>query len=164
MTDTLNKYMRKGELYDKIMNSLTSCPLCDLKEKFIITELDDVVLTMNIFGYIDGHMMVVPKKHIEKLSELTNTEMIASQKLISLAIQLINTELNIPNTNTLYREGNAAGNSLKHFHIHVMPITPEYFVHEGDKMHYYFLPLSMSPVEMATKLRRAIKTHGLHLN
>jgi len=44
--------------YENLCKGLTKCPLCDLRKKYIISEGRKMVLTTNLYPYIDGHLMI----------------------------------------------------------------------------------------------------------
>ncbi|HSX39625.1 MAG TPA: HIT family protein [Candidatus Saccharimonadales bacterium] len=155
----VQKNARKSAWYDEVNRNVTKCPFCDLKEKYLIAEKDGVVLTVNLFPYIDGHMMIIPRRHVESLDKLNKKEWQAMHDLISDGIKLVNTELKVENTNTLYREGAKSGISLKHLHIHIIPITTEFLHYEPENKRFVmaFQDIELTPVEMAAKLRKAWK-------
>jgi diadenosine tetraphosphate (Ap4A) HIT family hydrolase len=145
----------KSEWYDKIASSVTKCPLCDLRDKYLVAEKNGVVLTMNLFPYIDGHLMVVPRRHFEKHAAFTEEEMVAAHELTSLGMELLREELGVRDLNVLYREGTKdSGSSLKHLHIHIMPITKEFMQYKDHKFIYILQDVSVAPVEMARRLRK----------
>ncbi len=148
----------KSQWYSKIASSITKCPLCDLKEKYFVAEEGNVVLTMNLFPYIDGHLMVIPKSHIEKLADFSTEDWQSVHKLVSLGIELLKKEFGVQDVNVLYREGTpTSGSSLKHLHIHLLPITPEFMVYEDQKFTYNFQDISVTPVKMAERLRKVCR-------
>lgn len=151
------KNARKSEWYDVVTKNLTKCPFCDLKKKYIITEKEGMVLTVNLFPYIDGHLMVIPRKHVESIASLTKKEWGATQSLIDLGIKLISEGLKIDNANVLYREGNISGMSLKHLHIHILPITKEFMKYEKQKFTWTFQDIKLAPLEEAEMLRKVCK-------
>ncbi|MHA1782100.1 MAG: HIT family protein, partial [Promethearchaeota archaeon] len=66
-------------------------------------------------------LMVVPNKHIERFVELEKRELIHIFRTIQ-GIQLMLDELYSPKGyNIGINEGNVAGASIKHLHVHVVP-------------------------------------------
>jgi diadenosine tetraphosphate (Ap4A) HIT family hydrolase len=145
---------RKSQWYDKIASSVTKCPFCDLKDKYIIAEKGKMVLTVNLFPYVEGHLMVIPRTHIEKLADFSVEDWQSSKDLIALGIDLIKKGLKVQDVNVLYREGTKkSGSSLKHLHIHLLPITKDFMVYEDFGFTYKFQDIKVAPVDMAEKLR-----------
>lgn len=151
------KNARKSEWYDTVTRNLTKCPFCDLKKKYIITEKEGMILTVNLFPYIDGHLMVIPRRHVELFDDLNKTEWEAGHYLINLGMKLIKKQANIDNVNVLYREGKRAGASLKHFHIHILPITDKFMKYEKQKFTWTFQDIKHAPLEQAEMLREICK-------
>ena len=151
------KNARKSEWYDVVTRNLTKCPFCNLKEKYIIMEKEEMVLTVNLFPYIDGHLMIVPKRHVELFDDLNKAEWEAAYYLINLGMKIIRKQHNIENINTLYREGKNAGASLKHFHIHILPVTEYFMKYEKQKFTWTFQDIKYAPLEEAKMLRETCK-------
>jgi diadenosine tetraphosphate (Ap4A) HIT family hydrolase len=154
-SETAQKNARKSHWYSDIASTVTKCPFCDLKEKYIIAEEGDVVLTMNLFPYIDGHLMVIPRRHFEKIKDYTDKEWSDTHKLISLGLDIIRKGTGVVDVNVLYREGTQkSGSSLKHLHIHLLPITPDFMNYENFGFTYKFQDIELAPAEMAKELRK----------
>jgi len=151
------KNARVSEWYDRVVSDLDKCPFCDLKDKYIIVEKDGMVLTVNLFAYIDGHMLIVPLRHIENFDDISKKEWAGMQYLAGVGIKLVKEELGIDNTNVLYREGGKSGTSLKHLHWHILPITPEFMQYHKTHFTWEYQKLNFSPLEMAERLRNAFK-------
>ncbi len=143
-----------SEWYDRIVTATDKCPFCDLKDKYIIQELDGMVLTVNLFPYIDGHLMIVPRRHIEALVDLTDQEIVASKKLMDTGMRLLREELDYVNINVMYREGSKnSGSSLKHLHIHILPITEDFLHYEKTQFTWIFQKIKFPPREIAERFR-----------
>ncbi len=115
------KNIRVDGKYDEVMKTLTKCPFCDLKEKYIVKERGNVVLTMNLFPYSDGHLLIIPRRHIEKFCDISPEEWGNIQFLIEYGIKRLSNVLKVTNYNVLYRQGNKSGSSLGHLHLHILP-------------------------------------------
>ncbi|HOM77894.1 MAG TPA: HIT family protein [bacterium] len=154
-SEECQKNARKSILYSQIASSVTKCPFCDLKEKYVISQTEDVVLTVNLFPYIDGHLMVIPKKHIEKMEDFLKKDWQDCRELISLGIATLKEGLQVQDVNVLYREGTKnSGSSLKHLHIHLLPIKKGFMKGDTPGFGYKYQDLDFSPLEMAEKLRQ----------
>ncbi len=157
-SDEAQKNARKSHWYSEIASTVTKCPFCDLKDKYVIAREKGVVLTMNLFPYIEGHLMVIPEKHFEKLADYSEEDWMATHEMISLGMDVIREGLGVKDVNVLYREGTKlSGSSLKHLHIHLLPITPEFMSYENFGFTYNFQDIEVAPVEMAELLRRVCR-------
>lgn len=124
------------------------CVFCDLREKYIVSEKNNVVLTVNIFPYTEGHLMVIPRRHTENIKSVTDKELLTVRNLMILGEKLIQKELKLKSFWLLLREGPAAGKTVKHIHWQVMPY------HEGVvTWHYDFKPATIEPADLAQRLR-----------
>ena len=68
-----------------------------------------------------GHTVVVPKRHVAEFFDLTQDEVAACMDLINKEIELIDKEFNPDGYNIGVNIGPAAGQSILHVHIHIIP-------------------------------------------
>jgi len=52
----------------------SSCPFCKQDKSFLIKDGKFVYVRLSNPRLVDGHLLVIPKRHIERLSELTEEE------------------------------------------------------------------------------------------
>lgn len=83
---------------------------------------DDVVLSFLDIGPIsDGHTLVIPKQHFEKLhdcpSELLGRVCSRLGRIAAAVVAAMNSE----GYNVLCNNGRAAGQLLEHLHFHIIP-------------------------------------------
>lgn len=109
--------------YDSIWQNVGKCVFCDLREKYIVHEENGMVLTVALFAYIDGNVMIVPRRHIRSAKDLTPEEWEAARKLMYIAKKLIRKIYNIKGVQYLLRDGGITAQSTvsDHMHIHVIP-------------------------------------------
>ncbi|MGV8151494.1 MAG: HIT family protein [Candidatus Nanoarchaeia archaeon] len=68
-----------------------------------------------------GHILVIPKKHYENIFEISNEDL---KRLILVVKKLSNnvkSSLGASGINILHASGKDAGQSMFHFHIHLIP-------------------------------------------
>ena len=68
-----------------------------------------------------GHTLIIPKRHVASFFELTQDELVACINLINEEKQFIDGEFNPDGYNIGVNVGPAAGQSILHVHIHVIP-------------------------------------------
>ena len=122
----LSEYIKKFyRFYSKDMY----CPFCDQKviEVQTIYESENVRVIYNIRPANKGQCVVVPKRHVTNIRELTRNELIDLISAVQLVSQKYNEYLNPIGLNSGFNEGSYAGQMVEHFHFHIMPRT------EGDK-------------------------------
>jgi len=86
-----------------------------------VYEDNDFKAIMDIFPAAKGHVIILPKKHYANLYELE--ENIAAKALLvakKIAIA-VKEELRCDGINILQNNGEAAGQTVFHFHMHVIP-------------------------------------------
>lgn len=139
---------RKKGTYGDIWTNTGKCVFCDLREKYIITENDKAVLTVNLFPYIDGHLMVIPKRHIESFENIDIDEWTAMQELAKVGIKLLREVLNIHEVWVLQRapEGFKANKSVPHSHMFLLPYSK-------DLNTWHFQDIKIAPIDLAKRLR-----------
>jgi ATP adenylyltransferase len=77
---------------------------------------------MNKYPYNNGHMMIVPYRHISSPLELEEEEMLECMRLINLSIELLDGVMKPHGYNIGINIGKAAGAGIEdHYHIHVVP-------------------------------------------
>jgi diadenosine tetraphosphate (Ap4A) HIT family hydrolase len=125
------------------------CVFCDLKDKYILYEEQGMVVTVNIFPYIDGHLLVIPRRHIESFQELTEAEQLLLFKLSKKATAILEKELEVKGFWLVLREGatgSASGKTVTHVHWNILP-----YVDGINTWHYQ--ELKSTPQETAARLR-----------
>lgn len=86
-----------------------------------IFEDDNFIVILDAFPVNKGHCLVVPKKHFENIFEIDFETLKQAHELAKKTALKIRDVLNIKNINILQNNGEIAGQSVFHFHIHVMP-------------------------------------------
>lgn len=142
---------RERGFYEKVLEAVAQrgkCVFCDLKEKYLIAQKDGVVLTVALFPYIDGHLLIIPRRHIELMKELNEKEREAVFHLSALGGQLLKKKLGIGNVWFLLREGQGikVGKTVDHLHFHLLPYNPK-VIKMGET------ELKVTPLAMAKKLK-----------
>lgn len=109
---------------------LVSCILCAIikGDKRIKTKIvyqnDKFMILLNMFPFNPGHVMVVPLRHVEKLSELSKEELHEFFWMGAKTVNLVETAFDPVGVNMGLNIGAAAGASIEHLHLHVVPRYP----------------------------------------
>lgn len=69
-----------------------------------------------------GNLLVITRRHIERFEQLSQQEMVDIQKEIDLAAELFREVYGISDFLVLQKNGEKAGQSVAHFHIHLIPV------------------------------------------
>lgn len=68
-----------------------------------------------------GHTLVIPKRHVASFFDLTPAEINACMELITEEQKLLDEEFTPDGYNIGVNVGTAAGQSINHVHIHIIP-------------------------------------------
>ena len=96
------------------------CKTAPIKD-YIVFEDALFFVVINKYPYNPGHLMIIPKKHIENIEDLSESDALELFKLIKLTKQVLNKSHGPHGFNIGMNLGEAAGGSIKHIHVHVVP-------------------------------------------
>ena len=97
------------------------CPFCTLPATRIKAENEHAVLIRDAFPVSPGHSLVIPKRHVGSYFETTEAERTAMQALLVTAKLAVEAELAPHAYNIGVNDGPAAGQTVPHLHIHLIP-------------------------------------------
>ncbi|AKI96758.1 histidine triad nucleotide-binding protein [Kosmotoga pacifica] len=87
----------------------------------IVRETEHYIAFRDINPVAPSHVLVVPKKHLEKLGELTNMDESALRELFELVQDIAQAErIEETGFRTLVNVGKDAGQEVKHLHFHII--------------------------------------------
>jgi len=79
-------------------------------------------IVLNLYPYNNGHMMIVPNRHIGDIEMLKADEEVEFFSLIKKSVTILRKTMNAQGFNTGINLGRAAGAGLDtHIHIHLVP-------------------------------------------
>jgi ATP adenylyltransferase len=103
------------------------CILCSIRDnddKVVSLKIyyDQIVfISLNLYPYNPGHLMIIPNRHVLRFSDLTKEEIIHISRTIQ-GLQLLLDELYRPKGyNIGINQGKKAGASIEHLHFHLVP-------------------------------------------
>jgi ATP adenylyltransferase len=103
------------------------CLLCAMArgdkaiETRVIFQNETGMVVLNRFPYNAGHLMVFPKKHVEKFTDLDDEALAALFRLVQKSAVLVEKTYNPSGLNIGINQGRAAGASVAHVHVHIVP-------------------------------------------
>jgi diadenosine tetraphosphate (Ap4A) HIT family hydrolase len=134
---------RTSGAYDNIWKTVGKCAFCSLNEKYIIYEENGVVLTIALYAYIDGHLMIIPRRHVHSVKELTQTEWETMRKFMYIAKKMIRKVYGIKGMQIIQKDGAQAQSTVEHLHFHCIPFD------SPDLNQWNFRQLANTPLENA---------------
>ena len=103
------------------------CILCSIRdgddrvESLKIYHDNFIFITLNLYPYNPGHLMIVPNRHIIKYLDLSKQELIHISRTIQGLQMLLDNIYNPKGYNIGINQGKIAGGSIDHLHIHLVP-------------------------------------------
>lgn len=98
-----------------------SCPFCKPNKIKPLLESNHFLIVGDLHPISIGHLLIITKRHVESFFETTKEEKIALLNGIEQAKALIDKELSPDGYNIGINDGEAAGQTIEHLHIHLIP-------------------------------------------
>lgn len=102
---------------------MNDCPFCSMYEKnerVIASDGLAWVFPTNI-PIVPGHLLVSPIRHVAKFEDLEAKEVDAIFNLLKITKRALEKSFNAEGFNIAWNENKIAGQSVPHFHMHVLP-------------------------------------------
>jgi diadenosine tetraphosphate (Ap4A) HIT family hydrolase len=100
---------------------LTRCPFCLIERDRISLETGDAIAFPDTFPVSSGHTLVVPRRHVASLYELSPSEQSEVWNLVYEIRDRVSEGLAPDAFNIGINDGRAAGQTIMHAHVHVIP-------------------------------------------
>ena len=97
------------------------CPFCEPDSERIWMENAIGLVLWDAFPVTEGHTLVVSRKHVASIYELSPVEQAALWGLVGEARQQLQDQLHPDGFNVGVNDGVAAGQTVPHVHVHVIP-------------------------------------------
>jgi len=105
------------------------CVLCRIcatpgedRDHFVLKRTGDLLVLLNRYPYINGHMMVVPVRHVPDLSALEPAERAAIIEMLASCEKALSEGLHCQGMNGGWNIGACAGAGIPgHIHMHLLP-------------------------------------------
>lgn len=97
------------------------CPFCSFSHDRLLASNQHALAILDGFPVSPGHALIIPKRHIASLFEATIEERDALFDLVSEVRELLITERSPDGFNVGINDGTAAGQTVMHLHIHLIP-------------------------------------------
>ena len=77
---------------------------------------------LNRYPYVNGHLMIIPERHLGGIEELTDEERKEIFALLDISVKVLKDAMNPHGFNIGMNLGKAAGAGIaEHVHVHVIP-------------------------------------------
>jgi histidine triad (HIT) family protein len=102
-----------------------SCVFCDIVEgtsqSYVIYEDQQFIAILDKYPISIGHTLVLPKRHFERVNDLSQKTFCALYARVHALNQLITSKLNVPASHISINDGVAANQLIPHVHVHIIP-------------------------------------------
>ena len=98
-----------------------SCPFCSLPAERVLGQNAHALWIRDGFPVSRGHSLVIPKRHIGSFFETSPQERAALLELLDQAQAAAGAEFHPDGFNIGINDGAAAGQTVPHLHIHLIP-------------------------------------------
>lgn len=140
---------------------IKGCIFCNaLKENkdtknFIVLRSQHCFAILNIFPYNNGHVMIVPNRHLKSLENLKEEEVLNINKVLLKVKSALTELLNPSGFNIGINIGKVAGAGIaNHIHTHIVPRWIGDINYMPTLANTKVIPQSLS--ELHTKLKKAL--------
>lgn len=100
---------------------MAACPFCDIPAERILIERDVGWAIPDLYPLSRGHTLVIPRRHVASIFTLPPAETSALWELVGAVREMLAGELHPDGFNIGLNDGEAAGQTIAHAHVHVVP-------------------------------------------
>ena len=104
------------------------CFLCEVSRdeddarNLVVHRGQSCFVILNRYPYNNGHLMIAPYRHVRRITDLGDDELLEMIKLLKLSIAALESEYKPDGFNVGLNIGKAAGAGLEeHIHLHIVP-------------------------------------------
>ena len=97
------------------------CPFCSINLERVAFSSTHGEAIWDAFPVSPGHILIVPRRHASSWNELTDIEKNWAWSTVDQAISVIRSDYSPDGFNVGFNFGAAAGQTVSHFHLHVIP-------------------------------------------
>lgn len=98
------------------------CPFCVPNVNNVkFAESQNFVAVYNIAPILPGHSLVVPKRHVRSVLQLSDDELCEMMTFSRKVINILLTAFGAVAFDWTIQDGEAAGQTVPHFHLHIIP-------------------------------------------
>ena len=118
-------YEQAGELLENRSESAAAgseCPFCGpAAAAAAFTEDDRSLALYNVAPVLPGHALVVPRRHVQSLFDLSDDEFAAFAIFARRVTRLLSRAFSADGFDWTVQDGASAGQTVPHLHLHIIP-------------------------------------------
>lgn len=97
------------------------CPFCSLPIERVLVNGECGVVIRDAYPISPGHTLIIPKRHVGSFFDVTDRERSELISLVAVARAALELEHKPAGYNIGINDGAAAGQTVPHLHIHLIP-------------------------------------------
>jgi len=98
-----------------------NCIFCNPNEENIVLRNESGYARYDSYPVSPGHLLIIPYRHISSLFELSDDELMGLWSLVKTGKEFLDEKYHPDGFNVGVNIGEAAGQSVFHVHIHLIP-------------------------------------------
>ena len=99
----------------------SACPFCTLPPDRLLATRATAIAIRDAFPVSPGHTLIIPRRHVASFFDITDAERADLLALLSSARHDLDREFHPAGYNIGINDGAAAGQTVPHLHIHLIP-------------------------------------------
>ncbi len=100
---------------------MSTCPFCSVEPSRVVASSETAIAIRDAYPITEGHTLVLPRMHVKSIFELSALEQGVLWALVAEVRQLLLREMRVEDFNIGVNDGPAAGQTVEHAHIHLIP-------------------------------------------
>jgi diadenosine tetraphosphate (Ap4A) HIT family hydrolase len=100
---------------------MSLCPFCGFDRTKLVAESEVAIALLDAFPVTEGHTLIVPRRHVTSIFQLSSQDLAALWAMVGEVRQGLQQNLSIDGINIGVNDGSAAGQTIEHAHIHLIP-------------------------------------------
>ncbi len=97
------------------------CPFCSSLDSRVFLENDLSLAILDGFPISEGHSLIIPKRHVSSIFQIEKKELLSLFNLLADAKNKLTEQFNPDGFNIGINDNEAAGQTINHLHIHLIP-------------------------------------------
>lgn len=120
-------YVPGKRAYVRGVRPRVACILCSVAaddprvDRLVVHRGRTCFVTLNLYPYNPGHLMVVPYRHVLDPRGLTGPEVAEMRSLQNRILDVLDARYQPHGYNVGYNIGQGSGASIEHLHLHIVP-------------------------------------------
>jgi diadenosine tetraphosphate (Ap4A) HIT family hydrolase len=98
-----------------------TCPFCTMPESRIVAQDSLVIAVRDQYPVSPGHTLIIPRRHVASFFEISTAERLRLLQLLEEQKLRLDEEFKPDGYNVGINDGSAAGQTIFHLHIHLIP-------------------------------------------